>query len=69
MIPVAADFVALLLDMTKTPTGVALWFISMLTITHHVSWLSTVVTVLLALTAGSLAFLGNVAAFATVVAC
>lgn len=64
--PVAFDFLAAFLDVSKAATGVALLLMGV-AVAGHVSTLPTVVALRFSLLSGVLAVSGDVAAFATVV--
>lgn len=65
--PVAFDLLTAFLDVTKATTGVALLLVSMVTVTCHVTSLSTVVAHMVTLLLWLLTVSRDVTSFATVV--
>lgn len=65
--PVALDLLTAFLDVTKATTGVALLLVGVVTVTCHVTGLSTVVAHMVALLLWLLTVSGDVTSFATVV--
>lgn len=66
--PVAFDFLAALLDVSKATAGVALLLVGVVAVPCHVSGLSTVVAQLLSLLLRLLAVSGDVTSSAAVIA-